>query len=232
MKEFKICRGQNKAFGFVGCGNEVKSITRKYGLCRSCFAQWSISTPEGEKRLDSFLKSHKKSYERKAKQQDKKDKDKLTDWKFKLQEKVNLIVRLIDIGLPCLARNYHPNQIHAGHIFSRGSNSSIKFNLHNIHRQSAQSNHYQNEDGLLREGLMKEYGNVYFEFISSLRGTPDLKYSNEEYHEFYRHASKIANELKKQGRIFPTTDERIFMRNEINNQLGIYNQKYCQFNLK
>ena len=48
-----------------------------------------------------------------------------------------------------------------------------------------------------------------------------------EYKSFYKTACELANGLKKQGRIFPTPEERIFMRNEINNILGIYKEKYC-----
>ena len=40
-------------------------------------------------------------------------------------------------------KNKLANQMHAGHVYSRGSNPMLRFNLHNIHRQSAQSNHFQ-----------------------------------------------------------------------------------------
>lgn len=232
MKTHKVCKGINKASNFDGCGVSVLAQTRKYGLCQQCYTNWLISDdPMAEKTFNSFLITNKKKVENEKKKAEKENKVKLTDWKPKLQSKINLIARLIDIGLPCLARGYHADQIHGGHIFSRGSSQNMKFNLHNIHRQSAQSNHYQNEDGLLREGLVNEYGNEYFEFISSLRETPIIKYSNKEYHDFYKHASSIANEIKKQGRVFDTIEKRIFMRNEINNQLAIYDQKYCEFKI-
>ena len=235
----KKCKGSGKAKGF-GCGkclpfnerNGLKTYKAKYGLgydC-NCYTNWLISgNKEAKKVLESSMVKAKKEVVKKQKLEHKKAKESLIDYKVKLQEKINLIVRLIDLGLPCLARGYHPGQIHAGHIFSRGSSPTIKFNLHNIHRQSAQSNHYQNEDGLLREGLVNEYGQKYFDFISSLREAPQLKYTNEEYKRFYKHASSIANELKKQGRAFPSIQERIFMRNELNNQLSIYPQRYCEF---
>ena len=237
----KKCKGTGNAKGF-GCGvelpyterNGLKSYKATYGLgidCR-CYSNWLISDdPKAKDRFNSFLASNKKKIESDLKKIEKERKADIVDWKPKLQVKINFIVRLIDIGLPCLARNYHPGQIHAGHIYARGGNQTIKYNLHNIHRQSAQSNGKQNDDGLLREGLVNEYGQNYMDFISGLRQTPKLEYMNHEYREFTKHASSIANELKRQGRTFPTTEERIYMRNEINNQLGIYEQEFCEFKI-
>jgi hypothetical protein len=237
----KKCKGTGKASGY-GCGvelpyserNGLRSYKAKYGLgldC-GCYTNWLISdNPKAKEAFNSFLISNKKKVEKDLKRIEKERRLDIVDWKPKLQVKINFIVRLIDIGLPCLARNYHPGQIHAGHIYARGGNQYIKYNLHNIHRQSAQSNGKQNDDGLLREGLINEYGQEYMDFISQLRQTPKLEYMNHEYREFTKHASSIANELKRQGKIFPTTQERIYMRNEINNQLGIYDQKYCEFKL-
>lgn len=235
----KKCKGNGVAKGY-GCGvllsyterNGLKTYKAKYGLGEdcNCYTNWLISdNPEAKKKFSQFLKKNKSLYEKEKKKKEKELKDKLTDYKSKLQEPINLIVRLIDIGLPCLARQYHPGQIHAGHVYARGGNSSMKFNLHNIHRQGAQSNHHQNDDGLLREGVVREYGQEYMDFISSLRQTPQLEYMQHEYKEFYKHACSIANDLKKQGRIFPEPEQRLFMRTEINNLLGIYNQQYCEF---
>lgn len=232
MKQFKTCKGQNKAYGFSSCGNQVPAKSRTYGLCRKCFREWCKSTPEGLEYIQkNVIPRAKKEVKKKEKARKKAEKERFTDYKSKLQDKVNEIVRLIDIGLPCLARNYHPNQIHAGHIFSRGSEKYMRFNLHNIHRQSAQSNHFQNEDGLLREGLVNEYGQNYFDFISELRQTPPLKYSNLEYKDFYKKACKIANDLKREGRVF-TKDQRIYMRNQVNIELEIYDPQYCTYQLK
>ncbi len=237
----KICKGNGKAKGF-GCSkplpfterNKIKSYKAKYGLgidC-GCYRNWMISgTKDADLEFQRFLKVNKSNFEKEQKKKEKERKNEIIDWKPKLQTKINFIVRLLDIGLPCLARNYHPGQMQAGHVFARGGNQYIRYNLHNIHRQSAQSNGKQNDDGLLREGLVNEYGQSYMDFISNLRQTPKPEYMNHEYMDFTRHASSIANELKRQGRIFPTTEERIYMRNEINNQLGIYDQKYCEFKI-
>ena len=225
----KKCKGTGKCKGH-GCGDDT--VFRKYGLCQSCFKKWLLITDAGKEMLtNTAIKATKKvkTEQKKVINTKKRElKEKNTNWKSKLQDRVNEIVRLIDIGQPCLAREYHANQVHAGHIYSRGSTPNLKFNLHNIHRQSAQSNHFQNEDGLLREGLVKEYGKDYFDFIGNMRNCEPLKYSNEEYHDFYKKAHEIAKELKKQGRVF-TKEERITKRNEINTALNIYALDICSF---
>jgi len=152
-------------------------------------------------------------------------KDNTTNWKVKLQDEVCKIARLIDKDLLCLARN-KGGQIHGGHIYSRGSNQSIRYNLHNIHRQNAQSNHFQNDDGLLREGLINEYGQNYMDFISQLRRTPELRYDTLEFKERYLKARKIVLRLSKLNLTY-TINERIAIRNKINLELDIYDKEYC-----
>ena len=224
----KPCKATGKSKGFEGCGKPT--MFRKYGLCNDCYKIWLVSTPEGKETLNKAIIVGKKKAEKEQKQIDREEKEKLIDYRRKLQTKVQEIVRLIDIGLPCLARGYHASQYHGGHLFSRGSNSSMALNLHNIHRQGAQSNHFQNDDGLLREGLVKEYGQQYFDFISELRRTPQLHYSNEEYKDFYKKASEIALKLKRQGRTF-NLKERVDIRNKVSIELGIYAKEYCVFEL-
>ncbi len=98
-----------------------------------------------------------------------KDLEPLSYWYDKLQTEINAIVRIIDKGLPCLARNIHANQIHAGHIYSRGGTPCLRYNLHNIHRQCAQSNHFQSDDLKLRQGLINEYGRDYMDYLEENR---------------------------------------------------------------
>lgn len=224
MKQ-KKCKGTGKAIGY-GCGNI--SYLMRYGLCKQCFIDWLYNTPHGKETLSKTLKTARNKITKEKAKKDREWREKNIDYSKKLQDKINEIVRLIDIGLPCLAKNVHANQMHAGHVYSRGSNLQIRYNLHNIHRQSAQSNHFQNEDGLFREGISNEYGIDYLNFISDLRQIKTLKYTNIEYREFYRLACNISNELRKNGEVFNKTD-RLQKRNEINLLLGIYDDKYCIF---
>lgn len=223
----KPCKGQNRAKGVPGCGKP--SMNRKFGLCPVCLYEWATTNENGMVWYKKqFLPKVSKKVEKSKREKDKKIKIELTDWRRKLQSKVQEIVRLIDIGQPCLARGYHAGKNVGGHVFSRGSNPTIALNIHNIHRQGSQSNHFQNDDGLLREGLINEYGQDYFDFISELRRCKSLKYSNDEYHHFYKKASEIALKLKRDGKTFGIKD-RIKKRNEINLEIGIYDKKFCVY---
>jgi len=168
----------------------------------------------------------KKKVARKQKIEWKKDND-LQENKAKLQRSVNELARVIDYGLPCLARGYHPNQMHGGHIFSRGAYSNMRYNLHNIHRQSAQSNHHQNEDGLLRDKLKEEYGTNYYQSLESLQNIPVLKYTASEYYGFYLKCNKLVREYRSTIKKTLPVSERIRLRNEANLRLGIYPLDYC-----
>lgn len=221
----QVCkRGINKANGFPGCGSEAYKKT--YGLCDSCLYDWYSTTEAGKiefEKRKGYLKVKKVKEEKKETRE---QKNKLKNWSAELQNKINIIVRLIDKDLPCLATGKNAKQIHAGHVYARGGNQTIRFNLHNIHRQSAQSNHWQNDDGRLREGIVNEYGQEYMDFISNLRRTPQLKYTNEEYHQFYKKASEIVLKMQKEDKRYNKADRKI-MRNLINIQLGIYDLEYC-----
>jgi hypothetical protein len=224
-KKKKKCKANGPAKGFDGCG-DLKYIHR-YGLCEHCFKVWLLTTPEGEIVLQKSSLKGKKKVEKEKKEELKALKKVFEPVKSKLQKKVQLIARLIDKGELCLARNIR-GQMHGGHVISRGSNSQMSFNLHNIHRQSASSNKWQNDDGLLKEGVVYEYGQDYMDFISSLKRTPLVKYSDSEYREFYAVASKIALELKASNLRY-SKEDRIRLRNEINLKLGIYGAEFCVF---
>lgn len=161
----------------------------------------------------------------------KKDND-LRENKKKLQDSINKLARTIDFGLPCLARGYFPKQMHGGHIFSRGSAGEMRYNLHNIHRQSAQSNHFQNEDGLLREKLIEEYGLNYYEALDELHQIEPLKFTASEYYGFYLKCNKLVREYEKCIKAPLSVKDRVRLRNEANLRLGIYEAKYCTINPK
>ena len=209
----------------------MKPKKKKCKVCKSEFDQYNslvswCSSKCGYELSQSKLKEKRTKEWRVEK---KRLRTNVTDWKKSLQNEINKIVRLIDKDLSCLARNTK-GQMHAGHVYARGGNTNIRYNLHNIHRQSAQSNHFQNDDGLLREGLSSEYGQEYMEFISDLRKTPVPKYSQQEYMEMYYKARKIVLRLKKSD-INYSLKNRILLRNKINLEMGVYEEKYCIFEI-
>ena len=115
-----------------------------------------------------------------------------------------------------------------GHVFARKGNMNMRYNMHNIYAQSSQSNHYQADDYLMKEGVKREFGEAYLEFIISLKATPIMKYSNDELKEFSYKASAIVKELKKDLRK-RSNAERVELRNKYNLQLGIYPVEFLTF---
>ena len=48
MKTQKICKGQNRAHGYVGCGKVTDVKRLKYGICPSCLIDWGTTTEGGK----------------------------------------------------------------------------------------------------------------------------------------------------------------------------------------
>lgn len=173
----------------------------------------------------------KKQAEKQDKLAKKEAKATITDWGKKLQDKVQEIARLIDHEQLCLAKNKPARSFDGGHIYARGGNANMRYNLHNIYKQSSQSNHFNSDDHLMKEGLKREFGEDYYNFVTDLKRTPLLKHTNLELEQLYRNACKVANRLKKQPKKL-TNLERIEYRNQINLELGIYPEEYCVYNNK
>lgn len=161
-----------------------------------------------------------------------KAKESLIDYRKILQNEVQKIARLIDFKCLCLARNIVPRQAHGGHVFSRGSNANFALNLHNIFLQSAASNHFQNDDGLMRDGVVRVFGPDYLDFITSLKSTSVQKYTNEEYKVFLQKARVISKQLTEWNNQLEqprSATSRIQLRNWANMELGIYPNEFLNF---
>jgi hypothetical protein len=150
-----------------------------------------------------------------------------TGYEKDLEKEINHIVRLLDKGHPCISsgrKKYIPN---AGHMYSVGSNPSIRFNLLNIYNQSVGDNMYRGGNPLeYRERIMGTFGEDLLNEIDALKGRyPELKLTIPEIREAITKARKIVRELKKEveGNDKPFTIEaRILRRKEINKILNLY----------
>lgn len=220
-----ICRNKSCNKGIFEKRANSKDIVffNSYFCSKDCVTEYFKTNP------DKIIEASKQETEKSFRRAIREERKQIINYKAKLQTKVQELARLIDHDLPCLARVIR-GQMHGGHIFSKGSSPNMRFNLHNIHRQSAQSNHWQNDDALLREGLKNEYGQEYLDFIISLRQTPPVKLNNKDYENLYSIACKIANSLKRNIPDKPyTKSERIELRNDINKSLGIYPEDFLTF---
>jgi hypothetical protein len=146
----------------------------------------------------------------------------LSDYKKDLQYHVNMIVRKIDFGQPCISsgRPYRDND-QAGHFYPTSTQGSIRFNLWNIHSQSVADNMFKsgNNQGY-NKGLREVYGDeIYFYIIDLPLMYQDLKLTKEDIIEVTKQASNINKTLKKEVR---TLEQRIELRKKFNNQINIY----------
>lgn len=212
----KNCKGIGKAKGY-GCGNPI--LWRKFGLCRQCYIEWCFSSSEGK---NHYSKNLIPIGQKKLDTQSKRDK---VNYAGKLQEKVQEIARLIDLGHPCLARNKMALAYDGGHIFSKQSHPECRYNLHNIFAQDSKSNQSMTEDALMLIGIENTFSKDYRLFVESLKNKPSEKHLRADYERFYRKACKISDKLKKQG-ILHSNQQRIEIRNSINAELGIYTQNF------
>ena len=216
----------------------MKPKKRKCKVCKNSFEQYnsliSWCSPKcGFELSQTKLKekeSRLKSLEKKQTQE--KRKQLMTPSKYVsvyVQPIFNEIARLLDNGLPCVARAIF-GKMDGGHYRSVANNTTIRLNLHNIHRQSVYSNRDKGGDNIeYMDGLINEYGQEYFEFVHyKLNQTPTLNLSTVEYMEIRESASKIRNKLKKEDKTYSLTD-RITLRNKINIKLGVYSKEFCIF---
>jgi hypothetical protein len=221
MAKPKECKGNYRVSHFKGCKSP---FIYKYGLCSKCFQNWCKSTDEGaEWVIKNALPKAKASIKAEKKRS-------TVNFKGKLQERVQEIARLLDMGQDCMARGKMALSYDGGHVWGKGAHCECSLNLHNIFAQDSKSNQSTTEDALMAKGVENYFGLDYYNFVESLKNKPVVKLSKLEYEQIYRRACKIANELKKEGKVL-TKEERITERNRINLILDIYSDEQSTFNL-
>lgn len=151
-----------------------------------------------------------------------------SDHEEKLQKVVNAIAREIDKYMPCISSRRTKGKMNGGHYISVGANSSIRFNLHNIHKQTFSDNHFKssNRDGY-DVGLIDRYGHKYFDMVKYGLGRKyrDVKLTKEELKVAIKKAREVLKEFTDQdhcpgARFLP--DDLMKMRDYANKKIGIY----------
>lgn len=146
----------------------------------------------------------------------------LSSYKKDLQVEINTIIRLIDEGQPCIARNSMIGKRNAGHYWSVGSNDTIRYHLDNIHIQSEYSNSFKSGDTLNYQiGIDKTYGSEYLAHMNGLKSTPVIKLSIPVIKEKILICRQIVKELKNANTVYYPS-ERLSLRKEFNKRIGIY----------
>lgn len=178
-----------------------------------------------------YLLGKKKKQDEKQSKSDKRNKRTIHSHLFikenksDLQNTINHIARLIDKGIRCIdCERTEANPCwDGGHRKSRGSTPSLRYNLHNIFKQTRYCNSKsEGNKSDYNEGLTKMYGNVYFEKVIALERTyATLNLFHSEIPPALKEARKILRELKKLDLEY-SPKQRIRLREQYNKRIGIY----------
>ena len=96
------------------------------------------------------------------------------EYKKSLQNEINKLSRIIDLKfeyLTCIDcnKNYGSQQ-DAAHFHGRGSNSTLKYHLHNLHSANSQCNRFSDVHHVnYKIGLEKRYGKEYLQYVEDLK---------------------------------------------------------------
>lgn len=118
------------------------------------------------------------------------------DWLKEAQSIFNKYIRLRDEGLLCISCNTIPKKKNAGHYFSSGGHSNVRFDEDNVHLQCEHCNTYLSGNLLNYQiGIEKRIG---AERLIELQGKAhkEKKWSIEELKEIIKKYQKNIADLK------------------------------------
>lgn len=189
------------------CGEVFQKRTPLQYVCsQRCAIDYAIGKSNAKKEKERRDKNRKVKDNLKTAGQHRKE----------LQKLINKIAVLIDDKQPCICRPHEPTEhFNGGHYYSVGSVPAMRWNLHNIHKQSVKSNKYLGGEPLLfREGLIKRYGEDYVAALESAREKyKTTKLIIPEMINLKVKCRKIIGRLK---------NGESLTRDEVNELLGIY----------
>jgi hypothetical protein len=145
----KKCKGTGKAKN-NGCNTET--FYRTLGLCKKCYPNWLLNTPEGKERvLKQTLKVTKPRTELREAIKQKEDRTKLQYLKVSVQTWCHRFIKERDKGKPCVSCGQQWSTNHqAGHWKKASDYSTLKFSEFNIHNQCQGCN-------LMKDGNVQRY---------------------------------------------------------------------------
>lgn len=114
------------------------------------------------------------------------------------QKVFNTYIRARDKDLPCISCGEHTNrQMHAGHYFSQGGHTYLRFNTLNVHKQCSICNNWKSGNlAEYKENLIKKIGLGKYNWLDA------HKHDSTKHHdlEYYQRIIKIFR--KKLKRIY------------------------------
>jgi hypothetical protein len=144
-----------------------------------------------------------------------------------LQREINTIARLIDKDQNCISHDGPCRSADGGHYHSVGSSNNVRFNLFNVWSQCDSCNRRKgsNRTGY-DDGLKRLFGYDLWLYINEGMRIEfsEVKLMIFELKAAIVSAREIIRELRKDDRVY-STQERIDLRKEINERIGIYINK-------
>ena len=215
------CKMCNEKFWMDKIKYSRNSLTPLNGVCES----YECKSKALVKRVVVPLRKEKA---KKKRDKNKKDQEELytrADWKKKLQKKINWIVKKLDKEYPCIASPGEATlRFDAGHFYSVKSCGSLRFWMHNIHKQGSQSNGIKGGEPLkFREGLILRYGLKYFNFVEEgklIYRDKDLEFTKENLKIWYKNSLSVCKRINAGERL---------TRHQVDEAIGIYTDtKYAE----
>jgi hypothetical protein len=222
----KPCSGRNKAKGFKGCG--VMTTNRRAGLCPKCYPKYLLEDPRGQETLKKATLQGKKATIKNSQNQ---SKAKLKKWSISakskehkkgLQDNINKLARMIDSLFfnDCCCCDLKLDKRTAGaHYHSVGSNETIRFHLHNIHKSTFHCNNFKSTHHKdYANKIQTRYGKEYYEYLEyKLQQHPLIKLTNQDIYDKKLLTSKLIRDFDT----FKFTDP-LKARDTLNKIIGIY----------
>ena len=153
---------------------EYKQVHTMVKVPLGVFCNWAHAIAHGKALAEKKKVKVKALSDKIARAKHKADKERVktkAKWLQELQVIVNQYVRLRDKFKSCASCDKGPEwvgQWQAGHYYSRGHSSSLRFNLHNIHKQcSVCNNHLSGNIGQYTPKLINKIGQVKFDYLTA-----------------------------------------------------------------
>ena len=167
------------------CGNE---FTPYNSLQKNCFHDACVKSMIAEKELKAWNKKKTKL---------KHELMTASDWLKIAQQTFNKFIRERDKGLNCISCGQKPKKINAGHYFSAGGHSNVRFNELNVHLQCEKCNQFLSGNLLNYQiGIEKRIGGERLLQLHELAHVTK-KWTIEELKEINETYKQKLKELKK-----------------------------------
>ena len=158
------------------------------------FCNWGCAIAHGKALVEKKKVKAVRARDRAARVKHNADKERVktkAKWLSDLQKIVNEYVRLRDKYEPCASCDKGPSwggQWQAGHYYSRGHSSSLRFNLNNIHKQCSVCNNRLSANIIeYRPRIINKIGRVNFDYLTAHKS--DIRSYDVEW---IKRATKIA----------------------------------------